>query len=94
MSPENRVASTLPLFHHLIIVTEKHVHSWHAEGWRIIFTSGSSGILAAKEANDGSRTLAIADSQVVVLHKLDQGPKKSYNLRGLEVTLTATGGPT
>jgi len=70
---------------HLVIATEKRVLSWSGDGTATIFTSGSSGILAAKEATDGSSTLAVADSQVVVLHDLDRGMDRSYRLKGTDV---------
>jgi hypothetical protein len=74
-----------PSDYHLVITTECHVLSYDATGLHNIFRSGSSGILAAKEARDGSGTLAIADSQVVVLHRVERGMEKSYRLKGTEV---------
>lgn len=74
-----------PTDHHLVITTERHVLSYDESGLHKIFQSGSHGILAAKEARDGSGTLAIADSQVVVLHRVDHGLEKSYRLKGTDV---------
>jgi hypothetical protein len=79
-----------PSAHHLIIVTEREVLSWNEQTLRKVFTSSSSGILAAKEANDGSQTLAVADSQVVVLHQVDKGMEKSYRLKGTDVSFVET----
>lgn len=74
-----------PPDHHLVITTERHVLSYEESGLHKIFQSSSRGILAAKEAGDGSGTLAIADSQVVVLHRVDHGLEKSYRLKGTDV---------
>jgi hypothetical protein len=70
---------------HLVIVTESRVQSWDKSGLRTIFTSGSNGILAAKESNDGNGTLAIADRHLVLLHEVIKGMEKSYKLKGAEV---------
>jgi hypothetical protein len=70
---------------HLVIVTESRVLSWDAQGPRTIFTSGSKGILAAKESNDGNGTLAIADRHLVLLHEVTKGMERSYKLKGAEV---------
>lgn len=47
-----------------------------------MFRSSKSGIVAAKEAKDGSGVLAVADSHVVVLHDTKRGQEKSWGLRG------------
>ncbi|QDS68927.1 hypothetical protein FKW77_008361 [Venturia effusa] len=77
-------AFVFPLDHHLVITTERHVLSCDQSGLHKIFQSGSRGILAAKEARDGSGTLAIADSHVVVLHQVDRGLERSYRLKGTD----------
>jgi hypothetical protein len=76
---------TFPSDHHLVITTEQHVLSYDRNGLNQIFKSGSGGILAAKETRDGSGTLAIADSQVVVLHQVERGMERSYHLKGIDV---------
>jgi len=86
-SPKNDIFN-FPSDHHLVITTEQHVLSFDHRGLHKIFKSGSSGILASKEAVDGSGTLAIADSQVVVLHQVEKGMEKSYRLKGTEVRAT------
>jgi hypothetical protein len=75
-----------PSDHHLIITTEQHVISYDRNGLNRIFKSGSSGILAAKQTKDGSGTLAIADSQVVLLHQVERGMERSYRLKGTDVS--------
>jgi hypothetical protein len=74
-----------PTDQHLVITTEQHVLSYDSNGPNKIFKSGSGGILAAKETRDGSGTLAIADSQVVVLHQVEHGMERSYRLKGTDV---------
>jgi hypothetical protein len=75
-----------PQSHHLVVVTKKHVLSLDNNGLRKIFTSGSEGIMAAKESPDGSGTLAIADSLIVLLHRIEMGLNQSHRLRSAEVS--------
>lgn len=46
-----------------------------------MFRSAHNGILAAREAKDGSGLLAIADKQNVVLHDTKRGQERSWGLR-------------
>ena len=69
--------------HHLTITTESHILCYDNDGLSSVFTSGSRGIVAAKEAKNG--TLAIADDQLVVLHKVGKSLERSYRLKGTEV---------
>ncbi|KAF2102424.1 WD40 repeat-like protein [Rhizodiscina lignyota] len=85
--PSRLIASAdfaFPSDHHLLVITEKHVCCWNRRGLTAIFKSGSAGILAAKEAKDGSGRLAIADSQNVLLHNVSRGMDRSYRLKGTE----------
>lgn len=70
---------------HLIVTTTKGVFTWGSHGIAEIFHSGSGGIVAARRARNGSSLLAVADSQVVVLHDTRKGMQKSYKLRGSDV---------
>lgn len=70
---------------HLIVTTTKGVFTWGNQGVQEIFTSGSGGIVAARRVKNGSSLLAVADSQVVVLHDTRKGMQKSYKLRGSDV---------
>ncbi|KZF24213.1 hypothetical protein L228DRAFT_259463 [Xylona heveae TC161] len=78
------ISDIFPHTHHLVITTPKHVYSWTTDGVTHLFTSGSEGIVAAKKAKDGSGILAIADSQVVVLHDTRRKMDESYRLKGAE----------
>jgi hypothetical protein len=78
-------AFQFPSTHHLNVVTKQHVLTVDNNGPRRIYTSGSGGIMAAKEAPDGSGTLAIADSMIVLLHRIDKGMDQSHRLKGAEV---------
>lgn len=65
-------ACEFPESHHLLLTTENQVLCLDASGLSHIFTSGSNGILAAKEAKVGRGTLAIADGQVVLVRSRDR----------------------
>jgi len=80
---QGAAVAEFPESHHLVIATEKGVLCLDKDGLASIFTSSSSGVLAAKEAKDGQGTLAIADSQVVVLHNIAKGDR-SYRLKGTD----------
>ncbi len=69
----------------LIITTRKGVYIWDIYGITEIFRSGSEGIVAAKKIATGSGMLAVADSQVVVLHDISGGMQRSYRLKGSDV---------
>jgi hypothetical protein len=74
-----------PHDHHLLVTTENHVCCWNVRGLTSVFKSSSGGILASREAKDGSGKLAVADSQTVLLHDVSKGMDRSYRLKGTEV---------
>ncbi|KAF8471676.1 WD40-repeat-containing domain protein [Kalaharituber pfeilii] len=67
----------------LFLATATKVCVWDGLLCATVFTSGSEGILAAKRSKDGS-FLAVADSQIVVLHKVEQGQHRSYPLKSAD----------
>ena len=69
----------------LIITTTKGVYTWDASGFTEIFRSSSEGIVAAKKLTNDKGMLAVADSQVVLLHEIKGDTQKSYRLKGSEV---------
>ena len=77
---------SFPTANHLIVTTPKGVHTWTHEGVDEIFRSGSGGIVAAKKTGDGSDLLAVADSQIVLLHDIKKGRPQSYRLKGINVS--------
>ena len=77
--------SFFPRSHELIITTTDKVYSWTRNCVTEIFSSRSGGIVAAKKTRNGRELLAIADSQILVLHDIKQGMKQSYRLKGTEV---------
>jgi hypothetical protein len=88
MAPQNAANDfQFPHSHHLVVVTKRRVLAWDSTELRPVFNSGSAGILAAKESGNGSGTLAIADSQIVVLHKVEKTRERSYRLKGDDVCL-------
>lgn len=72
---------TFPSNNHLLIACPSKILSWDSGGINTIFQSGKAGIVAAREAKDGSGMLAIADKQVVVLHDTRRRQKKSWGLQ-------------
>ena len=77
--------SSFPLSYHLIVTTTRSVYAWDMNGVTELFRSGSEGIVAAKKLSGLSEMLAVADSQVVVLHDINKGMQRSYRLKGSEV---------
>ncbi|GAB7353715.1 hypothetical protein MBLNU459_g4115t3 [Dothideomycetes sp. NU459] len=73
-----------PAGHHLVIATPCGIYSWDSTGLVQIFNSSKKGILAAKEANDGSQLLAVADKHNVVLHDCKRERNESWGLIGDE----------
>ncbi|KEQ97678.1 hypothetical protein AUEXF2481DRAFT_2611 [Aureobasidium subglaciale EXF-2481] len=69
---------------HLIITTSGGIFSWDHDGVKRLFSSSKKGILAAREAKDGSQMLAVADEHVVVLHDCKRGREESWGLSGNE----------
>ncbi|KAF8422474.1 WD40-repeat-containing domain protein [Tirmania nivea] len=67
----------------LFLTTANRVCVWDDAFCATVFTSGSEGILTAKRSKDGA-ILAVADAQIVILHKVDQGQHQSYRLKGAE----------
>ncbi|OCL01606.1 hypothetical protein AOQ84DRAFT_393547, partial [Glonium stellatum] len=71
--------------YHLLIVTHSGILAWNQTSLTRIFSSGSSGgILAAKKAANETGLLAIADSQVIILHDVQRGRDKNYCFKGAE----------
>ncbi|GIZ39113.1 hypothetical protein CKM354_000250400 [Cercospora kikuchii] len=71
---------TFPRSSHLIIATPRHIFAWDASGIHKIFQSSRNGIIAAREAKDGSGLLAVASKDVVVLHDTKRGKEHSWGL--------------
>ncbi len=76
-----------PEKYHLNVTTEKRVHAWYSSGVREAFASRDGGIVTTREAKDGSGILAIADSQIVLLHDAKGHTNKRYKLKGSDVGL-------
>lgn len=77
--------SSFPPSLQAIVTTARGVYSWSRDGAKEIFHSGSGGIVAAKKTCGAGGLLAVADSQVVVLHDVKKGMQQSYRLKGTEV---------
>ncbi|KAL8635692.1 MAG: hypothetical protein Q9228_006844, partial [Teloschistes exilis] len=74
-----------PNNYHLIVTTAHSVYTCGSHGITEIFKSGSNGIVAAKRASNGSGVLAVADDQLVILHDVRRGMRRSYRLRSADV---------
>ena len=73
-----------PSGYQLIVTTPWGIFAWSMSGVADLFHSGSGGIVAAKKLSDDDGSLAIADSQVVILHDIKKGMQRSYRLKGSE----------
>ncbi|KAI7221690.1 WD40 repeat-like protein [Hortaea werneckii] len=82
--PDAQRAFDFPSNNHLLITTPGSVQAWDAAGLHTIFKSSRSGIVAAREAKDGSGALAVADKHVVVLHDTKRGQDQSWGLNADE----------
>lgn len=69
-----------PTNQHLLITTPSYIFAWDTLGLKTVFSSSKAGIVAAKEAKDGSGILAVADRHVVVLQDTNRGQEKSWGL--------------
>ena len=78
-------SSFLPPSYRLIVTTSRGVYAWDMDGVTELFRSGSEGIVAAKKLSGHGEILAVADSQVVILHDIKKGMQRSYRLKGSEV---------
>lgn len=74
-----------PPQYRLVITTSKGVYVWDVYGISEIFRSSSEGIVAARRLASNNGMLAVADSQVVILHEIMGGMQKSYRLKGSQV---------
>ena len=79
--------SGFPAHHQLIVTTKRSVSLWEGPKAIELFHSGSGGIVAAKRLEEDSNMIAVADSQVVVLHDVRRKKQKSYRLKGSEVII-------
>ncbi|KAF3909673.1 hypothetical protein AA313_de0207951 [Arthrobotrys entomopaga] len=71
----------------VILTTATEVNVWNGvnDTYDTVFTSGTEGIVSAKLAKEGN-VLAVAGSQVVLLHKIERGQQQSYKLKGADAT--------
>ena len=84
-SIHSHTLSLFPPQTRLIVTTTNGIYEWDGVTSTEIFRSDSEGILAAKKLTGERDMLAIADSQVVVLHDVKGKTQRSYRLKGSEV---------
>ena len=75
----------IPVGYRLTVITSSGVYVCDYDGMTEIFHSDSEGIVAAQRLANDRKMLAVADSQVVVLHGFEGDTQRSYKLRGSEV---------
>ncbi|KAK4918962.1 hypothetical protein LTR49_013279 [Elasticomyces elasticus] len=73
--------SQIPSGIYLLVSTPSHIYAWDCRGITAVFTSSKAGIVAARARNS---ILAVADSQVVVLHDTKHGQDASWGLTANE----------
>ncbi|KXS97952.1 hypothetical protein AC578_3392 [Pseudocercospora eumusae] len=78
--PQHGQKFTFPQDRHLLITTPRHIFAWDSSGIHEVFHSSKGGIVAAKEAKDGSGMLAVASRNVVVMHDAKRGKEESWGL--------------
>ena len=74
--------SVIPPEQYLLVTTAAGLYTWDGFDVRKIFNSSKKGILTAKASKDGKQVLAVADSNVVVLHDCKRGREQSWGLNG------------
>lgn len=81
------VEHNLPFERNMLITTPNAIHQRSRAGDMIVFQCESAdGIVNARAATDNSSLLAVADSQVVVLHDIAQMREKKHMLKGGEAS--------
>ena len=50
-----------------------------------VFQSATNGIVAARKTAQAGGLLAVADSQIVLLHDMKKGNERTYKLKGSDV---------
>ena len=79
--------TAIPSSYQVLVTTSRGVYSWASSGICEVFRSGSGGIVGAKKLSGDGDLLAVADSQVVVLHNVKAGMQQSYRLKGTDVSM-------
>ena len=70
--------------HHLVVTTARGVYDWNCRGTVELFSSSSRGIVTARKMQTDKDLLAVADSQVVVVHDVERGMQRTYRLKSEE----------
>ncbi|KAL9123125.1 MAG: hypothetical protein Q9187_000314 [Circinaria calcarea] len=73
-----------PSSHHLVVTTNSGVYLWTYQGVQETFRSKSKGIIAARKLSGSGNILAVADSQVIILHDPSKRTHQSYRLKGVD----------
>ena len=74
-----------PTSHHLVITTAAEISLLSKKGVRPLLNSPSDGILAVREAKDGSGNIAFADGRIVIVHSIQRVSGKTFKLHAEKV---------
>jgi hypothetical protein len=77
----------LPFKHNLFIATPNSIYLHSQAGDKVLFQCDSSnGIVNALASRDNNGLLAVADSQIVILHDTARNRDRKHKLKGGDVT--------
>ena len=85
--PQNNKIEFSPNHHpcHLLITTRRRILAWDEDGVHTILESRREGIVAVKQARDGSGLLAVASRNTVIMHDPKRGRESSWGLNADKV---------
>lgn len=81
--------SRIPTTHRLLIATAESILLLSEKGVRPILNSPSGGILAVKEAKNGSGNIALADGQIIIIQNIEKVAGKTFKLHAEKVCTTS-----
>lgn len=83
------VEHNLPFARSLFIATPNAIHWLSQTGGKLLFECESAdGVVSTRASADDSGVLAVADSQVVILHDITREREKKHKLKGGDVSET------
>lgn len=80
--------SRIPTNHRLLVATSENILLLSKKGVRPLLNSPSGGILAVKEAKNGSGNIALADGQIVIIQNIEKVAGNTFKLHAEKVCTT------
>ena len=74
-----------PASHHLVITTAESVLQLSKKGVLPLLNSPSGGILAVREAKNGSGNIALADGQIVIVQNVKKIANRTFKFHAEKV---------